>query len=375
MELRLVSGLWRYWLRRGLATRGRRALDDLVARAPQTQETAATRASALLGAGWMARFQGDHAAAQRQLTQSVALFSALGDRAGEAEALSNLAGNLIYIGEADEGERVGARALELARAAGDPYVTGYCLQTFGDQCASRGAFARAGALLGEGVAVLRTLGHEQSLAFALAKLGNLLLQQGELAAARTALEEAYALHRRLGEGLGIDHTLLRLGWLTHHEGDDAQAVPLLEHSLTIAERAGFVPEAALALSMLGRLALQRGEPNRAAQLLTDGLVRSLRVRSHDACANCLEGLAMVAIQRHRPTSGARLLGAAERIREGAVRPLAPIDLPDYRSAVRALHSALKKAEFDAAWKRGRAMTTEEVSAEALNRQSARSDAP
>jgi len=358
--LLLVSSLWRYWMTRGLATTGRRSLEEHLGQAPETPATSSARASALLGAGWMARFQGDYAAARGQLTQSVALFRELGDRAGEAEALSNLASNLFYMGEAVESERVAERALDLARVAGDPYIAGHCLQSFGDQCASRGDFDRARALLSESVEILRSIDHAPSLAFALAKLGNLLLQQGDLEAARASLEQAHAVHLRMGEGMGVDHTLLRLGWLTHHEGNNTEAASLLGQSLTIAEELGFVPEAALALSLLGRLALERGETDRAFELFADGLLRARQVQAHDATANCLEGLAKVAIDRARPTNAARLLGAAERIREGAVRPLAPIEQPDYARVIDELREMLPEPELTAAWETGRAMTPEQL---------------
>jgi tetratricopeptide (TPR) repeat protein len=314
----------------------------------------------------MARFQGDSAAAQRQLSQSVALFTELGDCAGQAEAQSNLASNLFYMGEVEEGERIATRALSLARVAGDPYVTGYCLQTFGDQCASRGEFDRARALLGEGVEILRAIDHAPSLAFALAKLGNLLLQQGDLVAARAALEQSHAVHLRMGEGMGVDHTLLRLGWLTHHEGNDVEAASLLAQSLTIAEEAGYVPEEALALSLLGKLASRRGETDRAFELFENGLLRGLRVQAHDANANCLEGLAGIAIDRQKPAHAASLLGAADRIREGAARPIAPIELQEHQRIVDTAHALLGEQEFIRAWELGRTMTEDEIKNEVMN---------
>src|SRR4030095_3297130 len=82
--LQLVANLWRYWMMRGLATSGRLVLEDALASAPQEQKT--ERASALLGAGWLARFQGDSSSAQQRLMQSAELHREIGDLAGEAEA-------------------------------------------------------------------------------------------------------------------------------------------------------------------------------------------------------------------------------------------------------------------------------------------------
>jgi hypothetical protein len=101
-------------------------------------------------------------------------------------------------------------------------------------------------------------------------------------------------------------------------------------------------------------------------LLTDALLRSERVRAYDATACSIEGFAMLALSRQLPISGARLLGAAERIRERANRPLAPIEQPDHRRMVASLRAALHDENFHAAWTQGRAMTIEEVRAEAMN---------
>ena len=363
--LALANNLWRYWMLRSLASTGRRALDELLAQVPDSPATAAARAHALLGAGWMARFQGDYETAEAQLSRSVALFAGTDDAAGEAEALCNLARCRFYFGDADEGTRLAALAVDTARKSRDPFVISYCLEVAGEQRANGGDFAGGLALLTEATALLRPIGHEQRLAFTLAKLGDAQLRSGDLARARLALEEAYALHNRLGDGLGVDHTLLRLGWLAHHEGRDADAEARLTRGVEIALRAGFVPEAALALAMLGRIALQGGDVPRATSLLHDALRRGHSVRALDACAAALEGIAAVAVQQNGAEPAAHLIGAAEQVREGARRPLAPIERSAHEQTLRAVRQALGKAGFEAARKRGRAMHLDDAVHEAL----------
>ena len=364
--LALANHLWRYWMVRGLATTGRHALDEFLTQVPESPQTAAARAHALLGAGWLARFQGDYEAAQDRLSRSVALFSELGDAAAHAEAVCNLARCRFYFGAPEEGERLAALAVDTARKGGDSFAVSYCLEVAGEQRANGGDFAGGLALLSEAIGLLRSIGHEARLAFTLAKFGDVHLRSGNLAEARVALEEAYALHQRLGDGLGVDHTLLRLGWLAHHEGRDAEGEAQLARSIDIGLQAGFLPEAALALAMLGRIALERGDLQRATSLLQDGLRRGLSVRALDACAAGLEGLAAVAAHNGEAARTAWLAGAAERVREGARRPLAPIERPAHERMLRAARKVLGKAGFEAALQRGRGMSLDDAVREAMS---------
>ena len=122
----------------------------------------------------------------------------------------------------------------------------------------------------------------------------------------------------------------------------------------------------MALAMLGRIALERGDVQRAVSLLQDGLRRGHSVRALDACAMGLEGLAVVVAQNGDAASAVALAGAAERVREGARRPLAPIERPAHERMLRAARKALGKAGFEAARLRGLGMSLEDAVREATS---------
>src|SRR6185436_10140355 len=87
--LRLAAALWRFWEIRGHFHEGRQWLARVLDRA-EANEPPAPRARALHGAGVLARNQGDYDTAQAFHEASLAIWSALEDRAGMAAALNAL---------------------------------------------------------------------------------------------------------------------------------------------------------------------------------------------------------------------------------------------------------------------------------------------
>ena len=181
-ELRLAGALWRFWHVRGHMTEGRQWLGRALAQtAPEAvgldgavgqegagqegagQEGAAARATALNGAGNLAREQGDYAGARALHEESLAMRRQLGDQLGVAASLNNLGG--------------------LARERGD--------------------YAGAWALQEESLAICRQLGHQQGVAASLNNLGNVARERGDYAGARALQEESLAICRQLGDQQGV----------------------------------------------------------------------------------------------------------------------------------------------------------------------------
>jgi hypothetical protein len=82
-------------------------------------------------------------------------------------------------------------------------------------------------------------------------------------------------------------------------------------------------------------------------------------------AERIEALAEVWVRRSEPVRAARLLGGTARMRESGGFPVPPAMRLDYERTVAAIGTALGPDEISAAMSAGRALTVDELVAEAL----------
>lgn len=83
----MASGLWEYWLIRGLLEEGAGWLQDVLQR---TAGPAAARADALTGLAVMNSLRGDPESVGELFAASIALYEQVDDRQGQARALAVL---------------------------------------------------------------------------------------------------------------------------------------------------------------------------------------------------------------------------------------------------------------------------------------------
>ena len=115
---RAAGALWRFWQQRGHLAEGRRWLEEIQA-LPSGQAPTAARAKALTGAGGIAWWQEDIAAARGFYQEALAIERELGNPAGIAEGLYNLAFVAGAGGDIDAAVGLFEESLELFRRAGD----------------------------------------------------------------------------------------------------------------------------------------------------------------------------------------------------------------------------------------------------------------
>jgi tetratricopeptide (TPR) repeat protein len=191
--LRIVWGLWYFWVTRGLVTEGLRWARWAVAEAPTAPPK--ERAYGVLGATELFRMFGDPDLALRLKQKLVPQFRELGLENRVASTLADIADMLAAAGDFDEGRRLGAESLALRRRLGVRY----------------------------------------GIAHALANLGTIEFRAGQFDRARELFEEVIALSEEPYVPTEVAESSLMAGESARRTGDLAGAAPLLRRGLRLIE--------------------------------------------------------------------------------------------------------------------------------------------
>ncbi|HEV2918650.1 MAG TPA: tetratricopeptide repeat protein, partial [Actinomycetota bacterium] len=232
-----AGALWRFWQQRGHLTEGRRWLEEVLAM-PSGQGPTPARAKALTGAGGIAWWQEDMAAAQVFYEEALAIERELGDPAGIAEALYNQGFILGARGDFDAAVRLFEESLELFRGAGDE--TGMAraewMIVIRDLIAGDldGTVARAE----EAVATWRRVGDRFHLGDGLVWLAVLYARAGRRADARRTILQALELVREIDSPMGVVSVILGLAYVARWEEHHEDAMRLIGAAESLRERVG-----------------------------------------------------------------------------------------------------------------------------------------
>jgi non-specific serine/threonine protein kinase len=238
--LRLAGALWMFWYIRGYLSEGRAHVAAL-ATLPEATAVGVPRATALLGAGQLARTQGDYAAARTLLQESLALYRTLGDAWGTAAVLC-CAGFVARVQEEYGTARaLLEEALALARAGGtgETMLAASSLHHLGMIAADfQEDYAAAQSALEESLALYRALGSQRHTALVLLSLGNVARAEGRHAVARDLLRQSLAAMREVGEKLETHWALDSVAHLASDERLAERAVRLAGAAARLRETMG-----------------------------------------------------------------------------------------------------------------------------------------
>jgi predicted ATPase/Tfp pilus assembly protein PilF len=363
--LRLAGALAVFWKGRDHLSEGRGLLARALAAVPRPIAADATRAKALAGAGVLAVFQGDHDAANDQLTESVALWRALGDQHSLADTIGFLGMALAFRGEWARSQAALKEGEQLARAVGNAPALAMALYGQARALIERGDDHQARVRLEESLATARVAGDIGNIALIVTDLGQLLLRQGDFTTARAYSEEALVLARTVKDRGYIAQALNNLGELARCQGDDATAEACYLESLALFRSQGASVDTPRLIHNLAYVALHQGDILRARALFAESLASFRSNRSQRGVAEGLAGLAAVALAQEDGIRAARLWGAAEALREAAGVAMWAADQVEYERQLAMLRAGLDEGALDGAWAAGHALPREQAIAEAL----------
>ena len=318
--LRIAGPLDRYAYLRGRYHEVRQWMDAAVTSGPDAP--AALRAKALLGGGRLALLQCDYAPAVRRLEAALRLYRELGDPRGIASSL----------------------------------------QVLGSVAREQGRYARAVELHAESLAIAEAAGDRWGVASAHGYLAFASWLQRDFGRAAEEASTALVKFRDLGDIEGAAWSLISLGTVARYQGDVERASVLLTESLALSEGIGFREGIAWSVEQLGLLAAVDGDPA-AISLLRRSLELHTELRDRWRMSSVLEDLAAIALAQGNVPQAARLLGAAEAIREAIGTVIAPCERLQHNQTTKAVRTALRDEEFDAALRQGQLASMDELTAD------------
>lgn len=364
--LRLAGAMGAFWWMRGHRVEGVDWLRRLLA--PASPPTSARARALRCGADLLFVAEGNAAQESRiWLEESLAIERQLGDLAGEADTLLELgrwaqfqtdwqAAGEFFAASVQASERLGDRA-RVVRALNQQGGT-YYLQ--GDMPAARTAYR-------ECLRMYREMGQPQAAWWPLGNLGSVALAVGDLAEAASWCEQTLAILREMGEhtSSGTAGWMLRtLCEIAARQGRYDAAQEYLDQCLALEQCPAADPEAGLNRLNVAFLAYCQGDYNAAATAYGAALALLKAQKVYSMLA--VEGLARAAGMQGAARQAVVLFGAAAAMREAnGMRPQ-PIEQADNERAMAAVRAQLDEDAIAEAWAAGRALTSDQAVAYALD---------
>ncbi|MBC7806444.1 MAG: tetratricopeptide repeat protein [Akkermansiaceae bacterium] len=402
--LRLASALWTFWEIRGYVAEGRGHLERALAE-DTGQAPTLFRARTLCALSSATRHQGNYAAAQAHCEEALAIYQALDDLPGIADA-GNQLGNIAYM----QGHRLSAKSLyteslKHRRILNDRRGIALTLNNLGNIADQLGDSDAATALFEESLQIRREVGDTRGIAYALRSLGKLANARCDYAAARVLHEEALRLRRELGDEGGVAESLIYLGVNALHRGDYISSLELFEQSEQMHRKLGdphnlavglgnqaeihylmknYVTASALyreslslrqelgdrfgiavSLQGLGSIAHAQEDSEGAERLVRESLILFTKLEAKEGIGKCLWIYGTLNQEKQQNAKAARLFGAVEALYTSPGTRLMPAERRDFDRQIAVVRTVLGEDVFASEWKAGQALTWDQAAAYAL----------
>jgi predicted ATPase len=334
-ELRLAAALGWYWYHDGHLREGRDWIEQALGRT-ETPPRTAIGAKGLYNSGGLAHAVGDYAAARSWLEAAVALCRDIGDRPGLAIALTYLGILELSQGDPKAAQADLAESLSILREYGTQWWQAFALWRLGDAVLASGNEPSTRSLYEESLALFRSVDDPWGTAFALNSLGRLAAIEGRYAASRSLYGESKALFLRVGDKWGRGTVLFGEGLAALRQGAYEDAKALFDEHFGLWREIG--NQSRMTLSFIGFAVLALAPGQTKPSSVPD------EFRAQDA------------------RRGAMLLAAADRLGKATGFRMLPWDQAEFDHWLATARAQVGDAAFASAWAEGRAMTLEQATA-------------
>jgi predicted ATPase len=331
-SIRLTAALWYFWDVHGYLSEGRRwlknALDD------NSKPPDSSFAWSLIGAGSLARAQGEINEATAFLRRALSMYRDLDDQCGTAKALDELAALAYLRGDHPQGRALCEESRDLYESAGGLEGVASTLFSLGHWSATTGDFRQSERLLRQSLALCETLQFTQGRGAALASLARLYVFTGEYGNASAFAEQARIFSSRINDEWNMAFLDFVLGEISRHTGDLTLSEELHETSLVRFRRRGDIWGVARTLRALSSVKRQSGNNEQALALLRQSLRLCAKLGALWETAQGFEELGLIRMQADDMRTAIILIGAASALRSDIGTPLPPCEEGVHRDLIR-----------------------------------------
>jgi tetratricopeptide (TPR) repeat protein len=247
-------------------------------------------ADALTNLGDAHHLTGDYPGATRALEEALGIYRDLGDRLGQAGALKDFGVVRYLTGDYPGGAGALEEALGIYRDLGDQLGQANALNYLGALRMHSGDHPGATEVLDEALRIYRDLGYRLGQANALNDTGVVRYLTRDYPGGAEALEEALGIYRDLGNRLGQAGALNHLGAVRRLTGDYPGAAEALEEALRIYRDLGDEGGEVEVVNQVGTLYRVRGDLDQAGACHQRALDLAREIGSPWDEANALAGL-------------------------------------------------------------------------------------
>jgi predicted ATPase/class 3 adenylate cyclase len=237
----LAGSIWRFWMTHGHTDEAGRWYDRVLALGDETSRKA--RGRALFGAGHVAESRGDMKLALVQFGEAIDLLRASDGSADDTRwlilALTHVAVASTEEGDSEEGRRLSAEALELARSTGDIRGEAVILGNMAHQQTVEGDTTGVEELLAQSLDLFRTVGDVYGVATSFSDLARLAFRKGDLEAAARNIRESLELSSSIGDAMTRVHTLVVASAVALARGHDDACARLCGAAEALSTANGF----------------------------------------------------------------------------------------------------------------------------------------
>ncbi|MEZ5275248.1 MAG: tetratricopeptide repeat protein [Opitutaceae bacterium] len=318
------------------------------------------KTSLLIDLGSVLETTGDWGRARKHYDRALELARAAGDPGRIAHAESAIGELLRKRGDYAEAIKWLQRAAVGLEKAGDQVNLGQNLQSQGTLAAQTGNLADASRLYSDSLILRELTGDRRKAADLINNLGILERMKGNLETCEELYDQALHIRQELNDRWALANSYNNMGMLYRSRGEYGKASDVIEKSLQLNRAVGDRWATANSLNSLAEVALDAGDDTAASRALRESLLINRELGDKRALAFLLEAFAMLSARRSQSREAVVLAAAADQLRKDIKSPVSQADAKKLSDTLGPAYAALTGNELEAADQEGRALSLGKV---------------